>query len=72
MNGQEHFVTFDRIRKCLISICNPYQLLLTVPSADISAQIYQGGIHLIIHGVRFSQIRGAFDGNGSLVIISGL
>ncbi len=30
----------------------------------------QGGIHLIIHGIRFSQIRGTLNGYGTLVIVS--
>ena len=70
VNRQQHFVRLHLIAQCLIPIRDPYKFLLATPSADINVQLCQGCIHLVIHGVGLSLIRSAFDGNGSLVVVS--
>jgi hypothetical protein len=71
MDGEEHFTVLDLISQGFITISDPQQSFLSVPSADISAQIYQCGIHLRLHGVRLRHIRRALDGNGSLIVVPG-
>lgn len=68
VDSDHHLVGFQCIIQSPVLISQPQKLLLAITPADVGAERDKGSVDLIIHHIGLLHVRGAFDGDGSLVI----
>lgn len=68
VNRQHHLIGFRLVIQSRFLVPKPEQFPLTIPLADIGAELNQGFVHCGIHRIRLRHIAGTLDGDGSLVI----
>ena len=71
VDRQDHLVRSGGVSQRLVFVAQPQELPFSVALADVHAQLDERLVNNVPEGVRLRGIRGAFDGDGTLVVGAG-
>ena len=71
VDSDHHLIGLWCIIQGLVLVSKSQKLLLAIALADIGAERDKRSVDLIVHRIGLRHVRGAFDGDGSLVVCIG-
>ena len=68
VDRQDHFIGGRAVTERLVLVAQPQELLLAIALADVHAELDERLVNDVPEGIGLGGVRGAFDGDGPLVV----